>query len=59
MPLPLEDLADNWVKYLLKGFEGFSGHLVNHAAARPLDERDRRMVEHIIRRLEQALAAHP
>ena len=55
MPLSTEEIADNWLRYLLKGFEGFSGHVINHAQHRPLTDEERAMLLHCIERLQKAL----
>lgn len=49
------DVADEWFRWGLRGFDGLCGRIDNHAKARRLTEEERRMMEHVIRRLQQTL----
>lgn len=55
MGLPLEDLADNWLRWGLKGYEGLCSHLRNHVEHRRLTPEEKAMIIHLASKLYDTL----
>lgn len=51
----VSDLADEWLRWAVRGMDGFASHLSNHQRARPFTAEERALITHIVNRLQMVL----